>query len=145
MKTITKTSVQTLGIGTFTKQVSGIKADVVLHTKGDGYWSNEKRDVQVDALAIGFRNLMDYDENPKKWYEYGELRVFFTKQSWDTKEHGLIYTDSLFQRELRKWLTSLGLAGKDVDYSEQGMQGDNYVSFDVGQKFLKSWDIVTAK
>jgi hypothetical protein len=31
------------------------------------------------------------------------------------------------------------VAGDDVDYSEQGMQGDNYVSFDVGAKFLKSW------
>jgi hypothetical protein len=27
----------------------------------------------------------------------------------------------------------------DLCYSEQGMQGDNYVSLDVGKDFLDSW------
>jgi hypothetical protein len=27
----------------------------------------------------------------------------------------------------------------DLCYSEQGMQGDNYVSLDVGAEFLDSW------
>jgi hypothetical protein len=27
----------------------------------------------------------------------------------------------------------------DLCYSEQGMQGDNYVSLDVGKEFLDSW------
>jgi hypothetical protein len=29
--------------------------------------------------------------------------------------------------------------GSDVSYSEQGMQGDDYVSCDIGKPFLDSW------
>jgi hypothetical protein len=28
----------------------------------------------------------------------------------------------------------------NVTYSEQGMQGDNYVSLDVGANFITSWE-----
>jgi hypothetical protein len=42
-------------------------------------------------------------------------------------------------RELRGALTAHQLPGKDVAYSEQGMQGDDYVSCDVGKKFLGAW------
>jgi hypothetical protein len=28
----------------------------------------------------------------------------------------------------------------DLCYSEQGMQGDDYVSFDIGADFLRSWE-----
>ena len=38
-----------------------------------------------------------------------------------------------------KFLHQHGLPGNDVDYSEQGMQGDDYVSCDVGEEFLKAW------
>jgi hypothetical protein len=51
----------------------------------------------------------------------------------------LIYTDRTFERELREFLDSQGLVGKDVSYSEQGMQGDDYVSCDIGKPFLDSW------
>jgi hypothetical protein len=40
---------------------------------------------------------------------------------------------------LQRRLTKLGLAGTDVGYSEQGMQGDDYVSCDVGAEFIASW------
>jgi hypothetical protein len=52
---------------------------------------------------------------------------------------GLIYTDKLFRQELRAYLQAEGYAGDDVDYSEQGMQGDNYVSCDVGSAFIASY------
>jgi hypothetical protein len=42
-------------------------------------------------------------------------------------------------RELQAYCNSIGLAGDDVGYSEQGMQGDNYVSCDVGGKFIASY------
>ena len=54
-------------------------------------------------------------------------------------KHGLIYTDRQFLRELRAFLDAHGLPGADVDYSEQGMQGDNYVSLDIGKDFLRAW------
>jgi hypothetical protein len=51
---------------------------------------------------------------------------------------GLIYTDKQFKRELNEFLVAQGLA--TAEYSEQGMQGDNYVSLDVEGKFLTAWE-----
>ena len=103
---------------------------IVLHTGGDGWWSNEAKDVRITDLRIGYVD----DEQA-----FGELCVHFNTRDWDINADGLIYTDSLFMQELQDMLNGLGLCGKDVSYSEQGMQGDNYVSCDVGKPFLDSW------
>jgi hypothetical protein len=70
---------------------------------------------------------------------FGELRVYFDIDTWDVNELGLIYTDGQFMGELRALLKAHGLPGDDVSYSEQGMQGDDYVSCDVGTKFYTAW------
>jgi hypothetical protein len=103
---------------------------ITLNTGGGGYWSNTKAAVVVTDIKLGYVN----DE-----LDFGELRVYFDTQTWDVNKQGLIYTDRQFERELREFLTEHGLVGKDVSYSEQGMQGDDYVSCDVGKKFLDSW------
>ena len=126
----------TAGAGVFYSASKGIKVNATLHTKGDGYWSTESRAVKINALSIGYVN----DEE-----DFGELRVFFNRNTWNTERHGLIYTDGLFQRELRAFLNGMGLKGSDVGYSEQGMQGDNYVSLDCGKKFIDSWIKVVYK
>jgi hypothetical protein len=41
--------------------------------------------------------------------------------------------------ELVDLLTAKGFDASDVDYSEQGMQGDNYVSLDVGECFINTF------
>ena len=120
----------TAGAGVFYSASKGIKVNATLNTNGRGYWSTEKRAVKINALSIGYVN----DEE-----DFGELRVFFNLNTWNTERHGLIYTDGLFLRELQAFLKGLGLRGTDVSYSEQGMQGDNYVSLDVGKKFIDSW------
>jgi hypothetical protein len=102
----------------------------VLTTCGDGYWSDVSKSVQVTDIALSYIN----DES-----DFGELRVYFNTDDWDVREDGLIYTDSMFMEELRVMLDGMGLAGVDVEYSEQGMQGDNYVSCDVGEAFIKSY------
>jgi len=52
---------------------------------------------------------------------------------------GLIYTDGQFAEDLANFLVAHGLdAG--ASYSEQGMQGDDYVSLDVEGKFIASWE-----
>ncbi len=102
----------------------------VLTTCGDGYWSDVSKSVRVTDIALSYIN----DES-----DFGELRVYFNTDDWDVREDGLIYTDSMFMEELRVMLDGMGLAGADVDYSEQGMQGDNYVSCDVGEDFIKSY------
>lgn len=112
-----------------------VRFEAVFETMGDGYWSNAAQAVQCTKIAVPYVN----DEE-----DFGELRVYFDTATWDVNEQGLIYTDSLFLTMLRDKLTEIGFEGSDVDYSEQGMQGDNYVSLDVGEKFLRSWlDIVS--
>jgi hypothetical protein len=100
-----------------------------LHTSGKGYWSNVIAPVSTTKITVDYIN----DEE-----DFGELRVHFDN-TWIVKTDGLIYTDPQFLKELRKELTSVGLPGADVEYSEQGMQGDDYVSLDVGKKFIKAW------
>ena len=107
-----------------------IKLDKTLHTNGKGYWSDSAQEVRVIGLDMGYIN----DEGT-----FGDLRVYFDEATWSTVWHGLIYTDPLFLKELRVLLKSMGLAGNDVDYSEQGLQGDRFVSLDVGKKFLDSY------
>lgn len=109
-----------------------IKANAVLHTAGNGYWSSAARPVQIVGYEMGYTA----EDN-----SFGELRVYFDNvYSWCVRTHGLIYTDSLFMTELQTMLTVAGLAGNDVGYSEQGMQGENYVSCNVGAEFISSYE-----
>jgi hypothetical protein len=104
---------------------------VILSTSGDGYWSNVSKAVEIVDMQLGQYISEELD--------FGELCVVFNTNTWDVNQDGLIYTDSKFLKELRVFLNHHGLAGNDVEYSEQGMQGIDYVSLDVGGKFLKSW------
>jgi N-dimethylarginine dimethylaminohydrolase len=103
---------------------------VTLHTNGSGYWSERAAAVRVTELCLGY-----VSEDA----EFGELCVHFNTDDWRVDKHGLIYTDGQFRAELQAYLTSIGLDGSDVEYSEQGMQGDNYVSCDVGESFIASY------
>ena len=101
-----------------------------LHTNGNGYWSNKRKAVDVTKLDLQYCTAEK---------DFGELCVYFTSASWDVDTMGLIYTDKLFMQELREYLVSLGFTpeeANDVNYSEQGMQSDNYVSCDVGAVFI---------
>lgn len=100
-------------------------------TAGDGYWSAVQTAVTITNMQVAYCN----DER-----DFGELRVYFDQATWNTEFDGLIYTDSDFLNELQLFLVQHGLAGADVDYSEQGMQGDDYVSLDVGAPFIASWE-----
>jgi hypothetical protein len=107
-----------------------IKVNATLHTNGTGYWSRTAKAVEVTGLQLSYIN----DE-----LDFGELRVRFTAASWDVNKLGLIYTDKLFMTELVQLLTSMGFDSSDVSYSEQGMQGDTYVSCDVGELFINTY------
>jgi hypothetical protein len=102
---------------------------VIFNTSGDGYWSNVKKAVEITDMQLGYVN----DEG-----DFGELRVYFNTDTWNVNTDGLIYTDSLFKQQLMAFIAQHGLV-VDLCYSEQGMQGDNYVSLDVGKDFLDSW------
>lgn len=107
-----------------------MQATVVFNTSGDGYWSNVAKPVEVVDMQLG------YVAEDK---EFGELRVYFNTDTWNVNEHGLIYTDTQFKVDLQKFIAEQGLV-VDLCYSEQGMQGDDYVSLDVGAEFIASWE-----
>jgi len=106
------------------------KVTAVLNTNGNGYWSNKAKAVEITGLQLNYVN----DEGL-----FGELCVHFNTNTWDVNTDGLIYTDKQFMRELKELLTVQGYDASDVSYSEQGMQGDTYVSCDVGECFINSF------
>ena len=93
-------------------------------TCGDGYWSTVAKDVFVESINM----YISADEEEGD----GDLQAYFTEETWNDS-YGLIYTDSEFLHCVH---TALFLACistevvEDVCYSEQGMQGDDYVSMD---------------
>jgi len=104
---------------------------VTFTTNGLGYWSRAVKTVGIVDMQVAYVN----DE-----LDFGELRVYFNTEDWDVNVDGLIYTDKQWRNELQAFLDAQGLPGKDICYSEQGMQGDNYVSLDiVSAKFLQAW------
>ena len=103
----------------------------IFSTAGDGYWSDVAKPVLITDMRLG------YVSDDK---DFGELCVYFDTKYWDVNKDGLIYTDSQFLSDLQAFLDSMGLMGADVEYSEQGMQGDDYVSLDVGEGFLRTWN-----
>jgi len=101
-----------------------------LHTNGLGYWSNKRKAVDITKLDLQYCTAEK---------DFGELCVYFSPASWNTATDGLIYTDKLFRTELRAYLQTIGFTeaeANDVSYSEQGMQTEEYVSCDVGAKFI---------
>ena len=106
------------------------KVNATLNTGGGGYWSNTKTAVEVTRLQLAYTS----DE-----LDFGELRVYFNTTTWDVNTLGLIYTDKQFMRELKELLVHKGFDTSDLSYSEQGMQGDNFVSCDVGECFINTF------
>lgn len=111
-----------------------MKTKMKLRTDGKGLWTPEKRNVRIKELRL---DVSDWGG--------GELRVYFNLRDWNVDSHGLIYTDPQFIRELRKELKAIGLPPMGVDYSEQGMQGWDYVSLDASEKFAKVWKTVVGE
>jgi hypothetical protein len=103
---------------------------VIFKTNGRGYWSRHVAAVRITDMQLGY---CDQSQS------FGELRVYFDTTTWDCDQHGLIYTDPEFLHDLRSFLIQHNLRGLDVEYSEQGMQGNDYVSLDVRRQFLRSW------
>ena len=104
--------------------------NLVLNTNGKGLWSKWVRKVNIVRIELES--------------EWNELCVYFNVHDWDIDQHGLIYTDPKFEKELLRYFNEIldfdfKLTPKHVSYSEQGMQGDNYVSFDVSDKFKDAW------
>ena len=119
----------------FLSRGNQMKLNIACMTNGRGFWSCHQADVVLHKTVL---RVSDYGDFAPSF----ELKVYFTKRSWDIREHGLIYTDLLWMRELRERLVEMGFskkAVKDINYSEQGMQGHDYVSLDAGWDFASEY------
>lgn len=106
-----------------------IYIDKWITTAGDGHWSRKQKQVHVTSFELGY-----YNDS----LSFGELKIYFDTFTWNTAVDGLIYTDSKFMLEFKKIVSSMKLAVDGIDYSEQGMQSDTYVSCDVNEAFIDS-------
>lgn len=116
-----------------TRTEDGFMLDITVNkmftTCGDGYWSDIAKEVFVESINMFIASDGTIDSD----YCDGDLQVYFTEETWDTDTLGLIYTDSAFLECVRTELIKAGIsieAAEAVEYSEQGMQGDTYVSCD---------------
>ena len=114
--------------------VKEIPFEFNLDTDGTGYWTAKEKEVKTTKLELAYEEDLKSDDKL-----FGELRIYFDTKTWDPRFDGLIYTDEQFMDDLRGCLEVLGLDDADVCYSEQGMQGNDYVSCDVGEQFITSW------
>ena len=106
-----------------------IPVNKMFTTCGDGYWSDIAKEVFVESINMFIASDGSIDSD----YCDGDLQAYFTDDTWDTDELGLIYTDTEFLNCVHTALIKAGIsieAAEAVEYSEQGMQGDTYVSMD---------------
>lgn len=102
-------------------------------TSGGGLWSNVISKVLVTNIDIMYYNQDDLDDDDNKSAsKFLSIDVYFDTSTWDTYNNGLIYTDAGFRNEINDILIA-ALNTKDfiLSYSEQGMQGQDYVNFDL--------------
>ena len=105
----------------------------ICNTDGRGYWSTVIKPVAITRLEL------DQIEEG----QFGELRAYFDESKWSIRNDGYIYTDRTWLDEFRNLLYTKGFSAdacNDVAYSEQGMQGTDYVSMDVGSLFIEECD-----
>jgi len=104
---------------------------ITIEVDGNGLWSAENCPDQFNVVSMSINYCSDE-------YNHGELQVVFDDKLWIVEEHGLIYTDDTAEEGIRSMLLDLGITGH-VNYSEQGMQGQDYISLDVDADFLASY------
>lgn len=104
----------------------------VTKTNGQGYWSDVSKTVRINRVCLAY-----VDDSGT----FGELRAYFDPKEWDVDNDGLIYSDMGWKHSfltcLENDLSFSADAILAVSYTEQGMQGVDYVSMDVGEDFLR--------
>ena len=99
-------------------------------TAGNGYWSSTKKLVTINRVHL---NYIDGDG-------WAELCAYFDPAEWDIKEEGLIYSDMGWMKSFKACMATLGFSDAalaDINFSEQGMQGVDFVSMDAGPNFIQ--------
>jgi len=103
-------------------------------TSGDGLWSNR---IATVPFTIELPSYVGSFYGGAGLDVYGSVSVHFSTKKWNVHKHGLIYTDTQFIKDVRNALKNYGIKNfRDVDYSEQGRQSDNYVDLDIDEKLI---------
>ena len=113
-----------------TKNTEMSKA-IKFNTNGKGTWTTK-------ASSVGITNIKLCKSNPETGY--AELRVYFDRAEWSVRRDGLIYGDPRFLKDLKAFFKEHNLP-TSIDYTEQGMQGFEFVSFTASPKFVKAWNV----
>lgn len=105
------------------------KSPIICNTDGKGWWSYVVRETQISKVVVT-TNELEVDLN---WYRptfFVHVDAYFTEQSWNIDNHGLIYTDPRWLKEFNRAMKSVNpsLFSSGLDYTEQGQQGRKHVS-----------------
>jgi hypothetical protein len=101
--------------------------------KGKGIWGQSDDEQEYVIKDIKWETGVESsikkgdDDSYKAW---APIRVYL--EGYRASEYGLVYTDKTFLKSVEELIKKeKALEGFDLAYTEQGMQGNNYVSMDV--------------
>jgi len=105
------------------------KSPIICNTDGKGLWSDQVRAVRTNKVVVSIhQGMINY------WHYAPDLYIsidaYFPNSSWEILADGLIYTDRRWLKDFTRQMKAINprLFGSCIDYTEQGMQGENHVS-----------------
>lgn len=95
--------------------------------KGEGIWGQSENTLNFNIKKIKLTSGMVFiNENKAQM----SLDIYLTGYN-DSKSHGMMYTDNIGEKSIRNLIQNLIGKEAKVGWSEQGMQGNNYVNVDL--------------
>lgn len=115
-----------------------IPLNKTITVNGDGLWSSLTKQVRLTELSICYHSDQDLsnDGTLDEEIAVGDCAsciITFNTEDWDVETEGLIYTDSCEEEIKAIVAEAIGSPDETVVmfWSEQGMQGDDYLHFDI--------------
>lgn len=93
---------------------------------GDGLYLTDNYPSQIQLTTATIVDTRELDDDDA---DCGNLSVSVDFEGWDVNKNGLLYTDSCV-REIQALIRKATGIEVNIDWSEQGMQGDDYLHVD---------------
>src|SRR4030042_366727 len=87
-----------------------------------GVWGRNKELVSYKINRIRVLNIGDP-------FDSASINIYL--EGYHANQYGLIYTDITFKNSVRILFSKIGVNPEDVEYTEQRMQGENFVSMKI--------------
>ena len=107
-----------------------------LYVSGDGEYCKSYKSVRIVDMNI-FAMINDNKADECE-YEGVVVEVKFDSRDWKIEDDGLIYTDSGFLSDLQLFFESKGVDASALEYTEHGMQGEEWVSLEADEAFFRT-------